>query len=77
MTVKLCLGSNRVVVSTYTEATGRDLSNFQLKAKERDGTRYTMLCEKGEGLFIPSEREKEQRIKGKQQRKFMLSLNTA
>ena len=49
MTVKLCLGSNRVVVSTYTEATGRDLS------------RYSMLCEKGKGLFIPSESEKDQR----------------
>ena len=47
--------------STHTEATGCDLNNFQLKAKERDGTRYGMLCEKGEGPFTPSEREKDQR----------------
>ena len=61
MTVKLCLGSNCVVVSTYKEATGRDLNNFKLKANERDGTRYSMLCEKGKGLFTPRESEKDQR----------------
>ena len=47
MTVKLCIGSNRVVVSTWTPANGRDLNTFQLKAKGRDDTRYSMLCEKG------------------------------
>ena len=47
MTVKLCLGSNRVVISTWTQTTGRDLNNFQLKAKRRDDIRYSILCEKG------------------------------
>ena len=47
MTVKLCLGSNHVVISTWTRKTGRDLNNFQLKAKRGDDTRYSMLCEKG------------------------------
>ena len=47
MTVILCLGSNRVVISTWTPANGRDLNTFQLKAKGRDDTRYSILCEKG------------------------------
>ena len=60
MTDKLCLGSNRVVVSTYTEATGRDLNNLKLKGRN-EMVLATACCARRVRVY--SQQEKAKKIK--------------